>query len=114
MATCRYQGCWESGPVNQHGVCARCERVSGQIEECLERGELPHILVREIRVPRTTRMERDSGGMPCAGSGGEIRGPHWAYPDYPKPGRPDVRGWNLHFHYLCHEIWEELAVVAAD
>jgi hypothetical protein len=94
--------------VNENGACPRCAAIALKVQERIERGQLPRISARVIKTPRLTRLARIGGGMPCAACDETISGEHWAYPDYPKPNS-DLRGWDLHFHPLCHEIWDEEA-----
>ncbi len=105
---CKYQeGCNNQGAVNDEQLCVSCAEIVGMIRERIASGQLPKVPNVDPKGPRMTALPRDRGGMPCAGCDMTIAGAHMAYPDFPDPA--EKRHYDLHFHDLCHDIWEEEA-----
>src|SRR5206468_12423433 len=101
--------CDNVGPLNDEMVCARCQNIAERVRQRIEQGRLPRISLREAKGPRTTARQSHVTGIPCVACDDPINSEHWAYPDYPDPRAR--RHLDLHFHVLCHAIWEEEATI---
>lgn len=109
MATCKYQKCGRPGYVDEEGTCQRCGWLVIRVRGKTLTGRLPWL--RNDPLANTLRMGVLRGrarGSPCAICDEPIHGDHFAYPEFTDP--ENRRKWELHFHTLCHEIWEREAI----
>jgi hypothetical protein len=83
--------------------------MAAKVLDRIGNGRLPRVSLRKVMDRRTTPVAVDEDGMPCAVCERTILWEHLAYTDYPNP--PSERGADLHFHYLCHEIWKREAAL---
>jgi|SRR5262245_7090813 len=105
MMQCRQ--CERQSAVNEEELCQKCAQLSDQARYLIERDELPKFSVHEFRV--TAGRSRTSGQR-CALCGDVIKDAEHSLILNVEIRRRQWRG-DLHFHDICHSIWEEQGTV---
>lgn len=105
MATCKYDACNETGPVDAYGICSRCQQRLAKIREKVKKGILPYPSIGPIPGVEVPLQRIVSGtGESCSGCDEPI-------PKNQFQHEKDVEGGRIvRLHELCWEIWETDAV----
>jgi len=105
MSHCRQ--CERNLPVNDEELCKECVALTERAQKLIDADELPKFSVHEFRVTAGRSHEQ---GHTCVLCSQQIQDKeHSIIPNVAMPRR-QWRG-DLHFHDLCHGIWEEQGTV---
>lgn len=105
MMQCRQ--CERESTVNAGELCQKCEQLLDRARQLIERDELPKFSVHEFRI---TAGRSETSGQRCALCGDMILDVEHSLIPNVEIRRRRWRG-DLHFHDICHGIWEEQGTV---